>query len=124
MPYLTPILRIYHDDYFMQFKHKKQSNKDLLNHRLKFYWAKWTQKRNTNFMHDFKNHAKKPINIKAIKDEINELANQGLYSVNSPYVKSLYNQLREYKSEEPIKDIDYSERFINGSDVPIDGYYE
>lgn len=62
--------------------------------------------------------------IESIKDEIQEFAEQDQYSVNNPYVKSLYKRLRELEGREQIEEEDYTPQFINGSDVPISGRYE
>ena len=62
--------------------------------------------------------------INEIKKEIQAFAEQDQYSVNNAYVKSLYNELRELENREPIEEEIYEEQFINGSDVPIGGYYE
>ncbi len=62
--------------------------------------------------------------IKEIKATINEFANAGQYSVNNPYVKSLYRRLRELEGREQIKEENYTPQFIGDSDVPINGRYE
>lgn len=62
--------------------------------------------------------------IKEIKELIQKFANEGQYSANNPYVKSLYNRLRELEGREQIVEEDYTPRFIDGSDVPINGHYE
>ena len=62
--------------------------------------------------------------IEEIRKEIKEFADRDQYSVNNPYVKSLYNRLRELEGREQIKEEDYEPQFIDGSDVPIGGYYE
>lgn len=62
--------------------------------------------------------------IEEIKKEIKEFADRDQYSVNNPYVKSLYSRLRELEGREPIKEDDYEPQFIDESDVPIGGEYE
>ena len=62
--------------------------------------------------------------IEEIRKLINEFANKGQYSVNNPYVKSLYNRLRELEGREQIKEENFEEYFIDGSDVPRCGRYE
>lgn len=62
--------------------------------------------------------------IEEIRETIQKFANQGQYSVNNPYVKSLYRRLRELENREQIEEDDYEPIFIGGSDVPINGYYE
>lgn len=62
--------------------------------------------------------------IEEIRKEIKEFADRDQYSVNNPYVKSLYNRLRELEGKEPIEEDDYEPQFIGGSDVPIGGDYE
>ena len=62
--------------------------------------------------------------IKEIKEIINKFANEGQYSVNNPYVKALYKELRELENKPQIKEENYSPQFIDGSDVPINGHYE
>ena len=62
--------------------------------------------------------------IEEIREKINKFAEQGQYSVNNPYVKSLYRRLRELENREQIEEEDYEPIFIDGSDVPINGYYE
>ena len=63
--------------------------------------------------------------IEEIREIINSFAKEGQYSVNNPYVKSLYRRLRELEDREQIPDDDdYEEYFIDGSDVPICGGYE
>lgn len=63
--------------------------------------------------------------IEEIRETIQKFANQGQYSVNNPYVKSLYRRLRELENREQVEEEDdYEEVFIDGSDVPINGYYE
>ena len=62
--------------------------------------------------------------IESIRDEIQEFADQDQYSVNNPYVKSLYKRLRELEGREQIEEEDYTPQFIDGSDVPINGRYE
>lgn len=62
--------------------------------------------------------------IEEIRKEIKEFADRDQYSVNNPYVKSLYNRLRELEGREPIEEEDYEPQFIGGSDVPIGGEYE
>lgn len=62
--------------------------------------------------------------INEIRKEIKAFAEQDQYSVNNAYVKSLYNELRELENREPIEEEIYEEQFIDGSDVPINGYYE
>lgn len=134
-PYIAKILNMSYDSYWTKFQSNNVSNHHKenckLNKRLKFYWAKWYQLRNTNFQHEFKNHFKKvptqqEINkqIKDIEIKINKYANRGLYSVNCCEVKFLYQQLRELKNEPIIKDTNYQEFFIDGSDVPKYSYYE
>lgn len=68
------------------------------------------------------NQTKQRIN--EIRKEIQAFAEQDQYSVNNAYVKSLYNELRKLENKEPIKEEIYEEQFIDGSDVPISGYYE
>lgn len=62
--------------------------------------------------------------IKEIRRIINDFANQGQYSVNNPYVKTLYKELRELEGREQIKEENYEPQFIGESDVPINGRYE
>lgn len=62
--------------------------------------------------------------IESIRDEIQEFAEQDQYSVNNPYVKSLYRKLRELEGREQVEEEDYTPQFIGGSDVPINGRYE
>jgi hypothetical protein len=62
--------------------------------------------------------------IEEIRNLIDEFAKDGQYSVNNPYVKALYRELRELLGEDPIEEEDYTPQFIGGSDVPIGGYYE
>lgn len=134
-PYIAKILGMSYDNYWFRFESNNSTNhhkKDCkFNKRLKFYWAKWYQLRNTNFQHDFKNHFKKvptqeeiKEEIKDIESQINEYANRGLYSVNCHAVKFLYQRLRELKNEPIIKEPEYQELFIDGSDVPKYSYYE
>lgn len=129
--FIPKILRMYFDDFYMSYGHLNKANKDKLNKRIKFYWAHWGQLRNTNYSHNFKNHfvevpTKEKIEkeLKEIEIKINNYANKGLYSVNCYEVKYLYQRKRELQRLPQYKDIDYSEKFINGSDVPINGYYE
>jgi len=135
MPYIPRILNMSYDSYWSKFKSNNVSNHHKenckFNKRLKFYWGKWHQLRNTNFAHGFKNHFKKQYTqkekdkeIKEIEAKINKYANRGLYSTNCCEVKFLYQQLRELKNEPIIKDTNYQEFFINGSDVPKYSYYE
>lgn len=67
---------------------------------------------------------KKIEEIREIREEINEFANADQYSVNNPYVKSLYRRLRELEGREQIKEDKYVPQFIGDSDVPINGRYE
>ena len=67
--------------------------------------------------------------IEEIRKEIKEFADHDQYSVNNPYVKSLYQRLR--KLEGRVEEIDWEEemrnytpQFIGDSDVPINGHYE
>lgn len=62
--------------------------------------------------------------IKEIKQIINNFAEQDQYSANNEYVKALYKELRELEGREQIKEEHYEPQFIDGSDVPINGYYE
>lgn len=62
--------------------------------------------------------------IKKIRKEIKEFADADQYSVNNPYVKSLYRRLRELEGREQIEEENYEPQFIGGSDVPICGHYE
>lgn len=62
--------------------------------------------------------------IKEIKKIIKNFADQDQYSANNEYVKALYRQLRELEGREQIKEEHYEPQFIDGSDVPINGYYE
>ena len=62
--------------------------------------------------------------IKEIKEIINDFASRDQYSANNPYVKSLYNRLRELEGREKIKEENFEEEFIDGSDVPKYGRYE
>lgn len=62
--------------------------------------------------------------IEEIRKEINEFAKQDQYSANNPYVKALYNRLRELEGREQIEEEDYEPYFIGDSDVPICGDYE
>ena len=62
--------------------------------------------------------------IEEIRKEIKHFADQDQYSVNNPYVKSLYRRLRELEDREQVKEDDYEPYFIGGSDVPICGDYE
>lgn len=62
--------------------------------------------------------------IQRIRKLIKEYAQHGLYSANCIEVKMLYKQLRELKNREPVPNEDYTEMFIDGSDVPINGNYE
>lgn len=62
--------------------------------------------------------------IEEIRKKINEFAKQDQYSVNNPYVKALYNRLRELEGREQIEEEDYEPYFIGGSDVPLCGDYE
>lgn len=62
--------------------------------------------------------------IEEIRKTINEFADKGQYSVNNPYVKSLYSRLRELEGREQIKEESFEEYFIDGSDVPKYGRYE
>lgn len=73
---------------------------------------------------------KKMERIKEIERIIKNFANQDLYSANCPEVKYLYREKHQLEAE--IDGIDYEEaieenytpQFIDGSDVPINGYYE
>lgn len=62
--------------------------------------------------------------IEEIREKINEFAKQDQYSVNNPYVKALYNRLRELEGKEQIEEEDYEPYFIGDSDVPLCGDYE
>lgn len=64
--------------------------------------------------------------IKEIKKRIQEFAEKDLYSVNCEEVKYLYKRLHELEDEyfEERQEEDYEPVFIDGSDVPINGYYE
>lgn len=62
--------------------------------------------------------------IEEIREKINEFAKQDQYSANNPYVKALYNRLRELEGREQIEEEDYEPQFIGDSDVPICGDYE
>lgn len=62
--------------------------------------------------------------IEDIRRQIKEFADNDQYSVNNPYVKSLYRRLRELEGREQIEEEDYEPQFIGGSDVPICGRYE
>ena len=77
---------------------------------------------NEDMIDEIKNPDKKEI--KEIKEKIKEFADAGQYSVNNPYVKSLFRRLRELEGREQIEEEDYTPRFIGDSDVPINGYYE
>ena len=64
--------------------------------------------------------------IKEIKEKIQKFAEKDLYSVNCEEVKYLYKQLHELEDKyfEERQEEDYTPQFIDGSDVPIGGYYE
>lgn len=63
--------------------------------------------------------------IKEIKATIQRFAEQEQYSVNNEYVKALYKRLRDLENRPQIEDDeDFEEKFIDGSDVPINGRYE
>lgn len=62
--------------------------------------------------------------IKEIRRIIDEFAKEGQYSVNNPYVKALYRELRELENRPQVEEKDYTPQFIGGSDVPVNGYYE
>lgn len=62
--------------------------------------------------------------IEEIRKKINNFAKQDQYSANNPYVKALYNRLRELEGREQIEEKDYEPQFIGGSDVPVNGRYE
>ena len=62
--------------------------------------------------------------IEEIKRIIQDFADKGLYSANCEEVKYFYKRLRELEGREQIEEEDYTPKFINGSDVPIGGYYE
>ena len=63
--------------------------------------------------------------IDEIRKTIQRFAEQDQYSANNEYVKALYRRLRELENREQIEEEDdYEEIFIDGSDVPINGYYE
>lgn len=62
--------------------------------------------------------------IKEIERIIQDFANNDQYSANNEYVKALYKELRELEGREQIEEENYEPVFINGSDVPIGGYYE
>ena len=63
--------------------------------------------------------------IAEIREIIDNFAREGQYSVNNPYVKALYRELRELESRPQVEDDDdYEEIFIGGSDVPVSGRYE
>lgn len=62
--------------------------------------------------------------IAEIRKIIKNFADQDQYSTNNKYVKALYRELRDLEGREQIEEEDYEPRFIGGSDVPIDGYYE
>ena len=62
--------------------------------------------------------------IEEIRERINEFAKIDLYSANCEEVKYLYKRLRELENREQIDEEDYTPQFIDGSDVPINGYYE
>lgn len=68
--------------------------------------------------------------IEEIEKIIQNFANQDLYSANCPEVKYLYREKRQLQAEidnadyEEAIEEDYTPQFIDGSDVPINGYYE
>ena len=64
--------------------------------------------------------------IEEIKRIIKDFADHDQYSANNEYVKALYRELRILESRDDFveDDDDYEEYFIDGSDVPINGYYE
>ena len=62
--------------------------------------------------------------IKEIRRIIKDFADHDQYSANNEYVKALYRELRELEGREQIEEEDYEPVFIDGSDVPIGGYYE
>lgn len=64
--------------------------------------------------------------IKEIKETIQKFAEKDLYSANCEEVKYLYKRLHELEDEyfEERQEEDYEPQFIDGSDVPIGGYYE
>ena len=62
--------------------------------------------------------------IEEIRKQIKKFADADQYSVNNPYVKSLYRRLRELEGREQVEEEDYEPQFIGGSDVPVGGYYE
>lgn len=73
---------------------------------------------------------KKMQRIEEIEEIIQNFAKQDLYSANCVEVRHLYREKRRLQAE--IDDADYKEeieedytpQFIDGSDVPINGYYE
>ena len=73
---------------------------------------------------------KKMERIEEIERIIQDFARKDLYSANCVEVKYLYREKRRLQAE--IDDADYEEaieedytpQFIDGSDVPIGGYYE
>lgn len=65
--------------------------------------------------------------IEEVRAIIKDFADRDLYSANCEEVKYLYKRLRELENR--VDEIDYEEDnyepvFIDGSDVPINGYYE
>lgn len=62
--------------------------------------------------------------IKNIKATIRDFAKHDLYSANCIEVKMLYRRLRELENRPQPKEEDFTEKWIDGSDVPINGRYE
>lgn len=62
--------------------------------------------------------------IQRIREIIRDFARKGLYSANCIEVKMLYRRLRELENRPQPKEEDFTEKWIDGSDVPINGRYE
>lgn len=62
--------------------------------------------------------------IKNIRATIRDFANHDLYSSNCIEVKMLYRRLRELENRTIPEEENYDEKWIDGSDVPINGRYE
>ena len=65
--------------------------------------------------------------IDKVRTIIQDFAEHDLYSANCEEVRYLYKRLRELENrvdEIDEEEDDYGTIFIDGSDVPINGYYE
>lgn len=62
--------------------------------------------------------------IQRIREIIRDFARKDLYSANCIEVKMLYRRLRELENRPQHKEEDFTEKWIDESDVPVNGRYE